>query len=91
MGQIRWYRLSALPLPVITVTPRGRWLFSQRLFEDLSQTDMRLRAMAARRRLGQSLGGDGGRELIAQADDWMRSQEIKKSCLADANASPGLV
>lgn len=53
------------------------------------QTDMRLRAMAARRRLGQSLGGDRGRELIAEADGWMRSQEIRNPALLTRMLAPG--
>jgi hypothetical protein len=51
--------------------------------------DMRLRAMAARRRLGQSVGGDRGRELIAEADEWMRSQEIKNPALLTRMLAPG--
>jgi serine/threonine protein kinase/tetratricopeptide (TPR) repeat protein len=54
---------------------------------DLS--DMRLRAMTGRRRLGQVLGGDHGRELIAEADDWMRNQEIKNPVLMTRMLAPG--
>jgi len=53
------------------------------------QTDMRLRAMAARRRLGQSLGGDRGRELIAEADEWMHNQEIMNAALMTRMLAPG--
>jgi serine/threonine protein kinase/tetratricopeptide (TPR) repeat protein len=53
------------------------------------QADMRLRAMAARRRLGESVGGDRGRELIAEADDWMRSQEIESPALLTRMLAPG--
>ena len=50
---------------------------------------MRLRAMTARRRLGQTLGGDRGRELIAQVDDWMRKQEIRNPSLMTRMLAPG--
>jgi len=49
--------------------------------------DMGLFAASARRQLGQLRGGDEGRELIEQADAWMRAQSIRNpsrmaSCLA---------
>jgi tetratricopeptide (TPR) repeat protein len=50
---------------------------------------MRLRAMTARRRLGQTLGGDRGRELIAEVDDWMRNQEIRNPVLMTRMLAPG--
>jgi serine/threonine protein kinase/tetratricopeptide (TPR) repeat protein len=52
-------------------------------------TDMHLRAMAARRRLGQVLGGDHGRELIAEADEWMRNQGIRNPLLMTKMLAPG--
>ena len=57
--------------------------------QGFDQMDMRLRAMAARRRLGQSVGSDRGRELIAEADEWMRSQEIKNPALLTRMLAPG--
>jgi serine/threonine protein kinase/tetratricopeptide (TPR) repeat protein len=57
--------------------------------QGFDQMDMRLRAMAARRRLGQSVGGDRGRELTAEADEWMRSQEIKNPALLTRMLAPG--
>lgn len=53
------------------------------------QADMRLRAMTARRRLGESMGGDRGRELIAEADDWMLNQGIKNPVLMTRMLAPG--
>ena len=38
--------------------------------------DMRLYEAAARRRLGETLGDDRGRQLIADADDWMKTERI---------------
>jgi hypothetical protein len=40
--------------------------------------DMRLHAAAARRRLGEFLGGDEGRDLVDAANRWMASQGIRK-------------
>ena len=57
--------------------------------QGFDQADMCLRAMAARRRLGQSVGGDRGRELIAEADDWMSSQEIRNPALLTRMLAPG--
>jgi hypothetical protein len=37
---------------------------------------MRLYAAAARRRLGQWLGGDEGQTLVKSADDWMAEQQV---------------
>ena len=51
--------------------------------------EMGLRAMAARRRLGQTLGGDRGRELIAKVDDWMGNQEIRNPVLMTRMVAPG--
>ena len=57
--------------------------------EGFEKVDMHLRGMVARRRLGQTLGGDRGRELIATADGWMRDQEIKKPELMTRMLAPG--
>jgi eukaryotic-like serine/threonine-protein kinase len=45
--------------------------------EGFEAANMAMYAAAARRRLGETLSGDRGRELIDQADDWMRRQQIK--------------
>ena len=60
-----------------------------RAVEGFEKVDMHLRAMAAQRRLGQILGGDRGRELMATADGWMRDQEIKKPELMTRMLAPG--
>ncbi|HEY0407395.1 MAG TPA: protein kinase [Pyrinomonadaceae bacterium] len=40
--------------------------------------EMSLNATIARRHLGQLIGGDEGRQLVARADEWMTAQLIKK-------------
>ena len=42
------------------------------------KAEMALHREAARRRLGQHLGGDEGRALVASSEAWMTAQGIKK-------------
>ena len=51
--------------------------------------DMALHAAAARRRLGQLMGGDDGRAMVAQADAWMTAQMIKNPPRMTAMLVPG--
>ena len=48
----------------------------ERAAEGLDKVDMRLHAAAARRRLGQLVGGSHGIELVRNADAYMGSQSI---------------
>ena len=57
--------------------------------ERFDQVDMSLHAAVARRRLGELLGGDAGRALVAQADSWMASQGIVNSSRMTALFAPG--
>jgi hypothetical protein len=57
--------------------------------EQLDAIEMRLYAAAARRRLGQLLGGDEGRGMIVQADVWMTGQGIKNPARMTAMLVPG--
>jgi hypothetical protein len=57
--------------------------------EGFEAADMKLYAATARRRLGEILGGDGGSELITQADDWMSKQEIKNPAAVANLMAPG--
>jgi hypothetical protein len=52
--------------------------------------NMRLYAQAARRRLGQLLGGDHGRALIHGADVWMASEEVQDPARMTDTLLPGL-
>ena len=55
---------------------RAATLFSQAVTE-LEAVDMNLYAAAARRRLGELIGGDEGRAQVDRADSWMRQQTIQ--------------
>jgi hypothetical protein len=39
--------------------------------------------------LGEALGGDRGRQLIAEADAWMRNQKIKNTAAITRMLAPG--
>jgi eukaryotic-like serine/threonine-protein kinase len=51
--------------------------------------DMALFAAVSRRRLGQVMGGERGAELVAEADAWMRNQQIKNPVLMTRMLAPG--
>jgi hypothetical protein len=51
--------------------------------------DMAGHAAAARRRRGELLGGDSGRELVEAADGWMREQGVKNPARFAIMAAPG--
>jgi hypothetical protein len=55
----------------------------------LDSVDMRMYAAAARRRLGQLIGGDRGRDLIKQADAWMTGQQVRNPARMAAIFAPG--
>ena len=57
--------------------------------EGFEAADMALYAAAARRRLGETVSGNRGRELIGQADDWMRKQQIKNPSAFASLLAPG--
>jgi hypothetical protein len=57
--------------------------------EGFEAADMKLYATAARRRLGETLNGDRGRELVTEADDWMRKQQIKNPSAFANLLAPG--
>jgi serine/threonine protein kinase len=54
-------------------------------------TGMFLYAAAARRRLGELIGGDEGRRRIEQADAWMAEQKIRNPTRMTALYAPGFV
>jgi hypothetical protein len=50
---------------------------------------MLLEAAVARRRLGELLGGDQGRELVRDADDWLAEQGVRDPVRTAAMHAPG--
>jgi hypothetical protein len=53
--------------------------------------DMSLHATVARRRRGQLLGGDEGRNLVESADAWMASQGVRNPERLTAMFAPGFI
>jgi hypothetical protein len=51
--------------------------------------DMALYAAAARRRLGELLGGDQGGDLIVQSQTWMTKQQIRNAAAVTNLMAPG--
>jgi serine/threonine protein kinase len=67
--------------------PRAATLFAKAVTE-LEVIDMNLYAAAARRRLGEVLGGHEGQSHVARADSWMTQQTIQNpSRMADLFAA----
>jgi hypothetical protein len=57
--------------------------------EQFETLEMKAHAAATRRRLGQLVGGDQGRELIDAADTWMKSQGIRNPVRMTRVYAPG--
>jgi hypothetical protein len=57
--------------------------------EGFTAADMALYAATARRRLGEIMGGDGGADLVRQADEWMDRQEIRNPAAVANLMAPG--
>jgi len=51
--------------------------------------DLALYAAATRRRLGETVGGERGRELIDEANAWMRKQKLKNPMAMTRMLAPG--
>jgi len=60
-----------------------------RATENFEHADMNLYAAAARRRLGEIVGGERGQELITDADAWMERQKIKNPEKLTRMLAPG--
>lgn len=56
--------------------------------KEFSRADMALFSAVAKRRRGE-LGGDEGRVLVAEADDWMRGEGIRNPQGMAAMLAPG--
>ena len=87
-----WSKALSIPILAGVAAARGDRPTAARLFAEavtqLEAVDMSLYAAAARRRLGEILGGDEGRAHVDQADAWMARQGIQDpSRMADVFAS----
>jgi hypothetical protein len=56
----------------------------------LDKVEMVLHAAAARRLLGRLVGGDEGHVLVAQAEAWMKGQQIQDTARLAGMLAPGL-
>ena len=65
-------------------------LLSQAI-DGFEAADMALYATVARRRLGETLRGERGRELITQSEEWMRRQQIKNPRAFAGLLAPGFI
>lgn len=61
----------------------------RRAISALEQNDTLLYARAARRRLGQTLGGEEGERLVSEADKWMTSRSVVNPARMAAMLVPG--
>jgi hypothetical protein len=69
-------------------TQRARQLL-QDAASRLEAAGLRLHAAAARRQLGEHLGGSEGHRLVEQADAWMKGQSIRRPDRMTALLAPG--
>src|SRR5262249_54660085 len=66
---------------------------ARQLLEDaagrLEAAGLRLHAAAARRRLGERVGGSKGHRLVEQAEAWMKGQNVRRPDRMTALLAPG--
>jgi eukaryotic-like serine/threonine-protein kinase len=63
--------------------------FARQACDGFEAADMALYAAAARRRLGELLNGDEGRQLIDESEAWMAKQQIKNPAAVSNLMAPG--
>jgi hypothetical protein len=63
--------------------------FARQAAGEFEAADMALYAAAARRRLGELLNGDEGRQLIDESEAWMAKQQIKNPVAVSNLMAPG--
>ena len=89
----RWADPLALLLRAGAAATRGETERALSLIEpaeaSLAAADMALYAAVARRRRGELMGGEGGRDLVAAADAWMSEQGIRNPERMAAMLTPG--
>jgi eukaryotic-like serine/threonine-protein kinase len=89
--RMHWSSALAFPILAGIAAARGERRRAAELFAvattRLEAVDMHLYAAAARRRLGELLGGEEGRAQVEKSDSWMTTQGIKNpSCMANVFA-----
>ena len=67
----------------------GSIALTREALKGLEAADMALYAAAARRRLGELIGGEEGRELIARAEEWFSRQQVKNPSAVTRLMAPG--
>jgi len=82
-------RLIHAGVALIRSGPRAAELLREAVAA-LEEVDMALHAAAARRLLGQLVGGEEGQTLVAEADSWMRGQKIQNPARLAAMLVQGL-
>jgi serine/threonine protein kinase len=91
--KIQWSEPLVLLLRAAIANQRGDFALAtanlSEAVEGFELSDMGLYAAASRRRLGQALCGDRGRELIADADAWMTEKKIKNPTRLTRMIAPG--
>ena len=90
---ISWSKPFATLIRAAVAQQRGNFEHTKALLSEAAvgfeHADMRLYAAAARRCLGETLGDERGRQLIAAADAWMLEQKIKNPKAMTRMLAPG--
>jgi tRNA A-37 threonylcarbamoyl transferase component Bud32 len=88
-----WAMAHARLLRAGAAAARGDRVGAARLLAEAARAfeaaDMALYAAVARHRLGELVGGAGGQELVAAAEEWMAGQQIRDPGRATAVLAPG--
>ena len=88
-----WSKPFATLVRATIAHQRGETAKATALLSEAAQgfegAEMRLHAAAARRRLGERLRDDRGRQLITEADAWMQGQKIKNPEALTRMIAPG--
>jgi hypothetical protein len=91
--RVAWAEALAQLVSAGVAMGRHRAGGARQLLEDaagrLEAAGLRLHAAAARRRLGEQVGGSEGHRLVEQADAWMKGQNVRRPDRMTALLAPG--
>jgi tetratricopeptide (TPR) repeat protein len=91
--KIAWADAHAEAIRAMVAAARGDLVSARTRLADAArrydEVDMGLYAASVRRRLGELLGGDEGRSLVAQADSWMLGHGVKNPAKITNMYMPG--